>query len=93
MPPIQKRLIDLEPGDEGIICRIIDETSEFERIREMGLSDGTAIRVIKLAPLGDPIEIKVRGTYLSIRKSMAEKIYIRKKHYQRRKRHRHHRLL
>ncbi len=92
MPPIQMKLIDLQPGDEGIICRIEDETSEFERIREMGLSDGTPIRVVKLAPLGDPIEVKVRGTYLSIRKSMAEKIYIRRKHHQHRKRYRRHRL-
>lgn len=89
----QIRLIDLQPGDEGIICRIEGEASEFERIRELGLSDGTPIRVIKLAPLGDPMEIKVRGTYLSIRKSMAENIYIRKQHHQRRKRHRRHRLL
>lgn len=93
MPHNQIRLIDLQPGDEGIICRIENETSEFERIRELGLSNGTPIRIIKLAPLGDPIEVKVRGTYLSIRKTMAEFIYIRKQHHKRRKRHRRHRLL
>ena len=93
MPPEAIKLIDLLPGDEGIIWHIEDDANEFERIREMGLSDGTPIRLIKLAPLGDPIEIKVRGTYLTIRKSMAAKIYIRKKCQKRRNRFRYRRLI
>jgi ferrous iron transport protein A len=45
----------------------------------MGLHDGIALRVVKFAPLGDPIEIKIRGFYLSIRKSMAQKIIIKRR--------------
>jgi Fe2+ transport system protein FeoA len=46
------------------------------RLLEMGILEGTAIEVVRLAPLGDPIEIELRGYHLSIRKSEAEQIEI-----------------
>jgi ferrous iron transport protein A len=74
----KNRLFDLLPGEEAII-ESIDETLEgSERLREMGLSDGARLRVIKFAPFGDPMEIKIRGFYLSIRKSMAKQIQVRR---------------
>jgi ferrous iron transport protein A len=73
------KLADLEPGEEATICGFIDHANGNDRLRELGLVDGTPLRVIKYAPLGDPIEIKVRGFYLSLRKSMARQIRVRKR--------------
>jgi len=72
-------LIDLEPGDEATICGVSESSIGYDRIRELGLIDGTTLRMIKFAPLGDPIEIKVRGFYLSLRKSMAREIRVRRR--------------
>lgn len=48
----------------------------FLRLREMGLLPGTSIQLIRAAPLGDPLEIKVRGYHLTLRKSEAEHIVV-----------------
>lgn len=47
------------------------------RLMEMGLLVGTKVEVIRFAPLGDPVEIKVRGYNLTLRKSEAEQILVR----------------
>jgi len=72
-------LSDLEPGDEATISEIGDDIDAQGRLLEMGLNHGTPIRVIKFAPLGDPMEINVRGYYLSIRKDMARHIRVRRR--------------
>ena len=46
------------------------------RLLEMGLTTGTTVRVIRTAPLGDPIEVEVRGYRLSLRKQDAKGVYI-----------------
>ena len=71
------KLADLKPGEEATICSLNEGSCGNDRLRELGLIDGTPLRVIKYAPLGDPIEIKVRGFYLSLRKSMASQIRVR----------------
>jgi Fe2+ transport system protein FeoA len=73
-------LAELNPGDVGVICHLNDHTSACDRLLEMGLNNGTSFRVIKFAPLGDPIEIKIRGYHLSIRKSAAHQIRVRRRH-------------
>ena len=72
-------LRDLKEGDEAQIECFNDDDASLLRLRDMGLHDGIAFRVIKFAPTGDPMEIKTRGFYLSIRKSLAEKIAIKRK--------------
>jgi len=74
------RLVNLKPGDEATISSIDEGGEGADRLRELGLSDGTPIRVIKFAPMGDPMEIKIRGFYLSLRKSMARQIRVRRRH-------------
>ncbi len=76
----ETRLVDLKPGDEAEISSINESGEGADRLRELGLSDGTPIRVIKFAPMGDPMEIKIRGFYLSLRKSMACQIRVRRRH-------------
>lgn len=48
----------------------------FTRLREMGLLPGTRVTLIRIAPLGDPLEIQVRGYRLSLRKSEAEHVLL-----------------
>ncbi len=65
--PIGKSAIIKKVGGEGILrCRLLD----------MGLIPKTAIKITKVAPLGDPIELLIRGYSLSIRKEDAAKIEV-----------------
>ena len=73
------RLSDLRQGDEAVITKFEENGFSLVRLRDMGLHNGTVVRIIRFAPLGDPIEIKARGYYLSIRRSAAEHIWVNKK--------------
>ena len=67
---------DLKPGQEGTVVSIGEKGPIRRRIMDMGVTPGTLVKVIKVAPLGDPVEITVRGYELSIRKSDAEMIEV-----------------
>ena len=73
------KLSDLPNGEQAVIAGFEEESAGLERLSDMGLYIGTQFRIIKFAPLGDPIEIKARGFYLSIRRSLANKILIKRK--------------
>ena len=71
------RSLDSLPA--GRTCRVVDirlSPTECQRLMEMGMTIGTLISVLKRAPLGDPIEVLVRGGHLSIRKDVARSIQI-----------------
>ncbi len=69
-------LSNLTVGQTGIV-RMIDATGEIKRrLMDMGITRGTSIYVRKLAPLGDPMELHLRGYALSLRKMDAEKIKV-----------------
>ncbi len=68
-------LKDLKPRERGIVVGWAGEAPPF-RLLEMGVMEGTEIEVVKLAPLGDPIEVKLRGYHLSLRKQEAEQIAV-----------------
>ena len=72
-----KTLRDLKVGDSGVIERLHCEGALKRRIMDMGLTRGTQVYVRKVAPLGDPMELTVRGYELSVRKGDAEQIEIR----------------
>lgn len=63
-------------GQKGIIDDFVVACDDCERIEEMGLTPGEAIEIIRYAPLGDPIEIKVRGYALSLRRQEADLIRV-----------------
>jgi ferrous iron transport protein A len=63
-------------GQTVTVTRIEGEGAVKRRIMEMGITKGTEIHVRKVAPLGDPIEVSVRGYELSLRKADAEKISV-----------------
>lgn len=58
----------LRKGMRARIVRILKCPCELERLQEMGLTEGTEFRVVKVAPFGDPVEIDVRGYRLCLRK-------------------------
>ena len=69
-------LSDLEPGDWAVIARLPDGIPSLTRLREFGLLPGTKIQFIRRAPLGDPVEICVRGALLSLRTTEARQIEV-----------------
>jgi len=68
----------LEAGDRAEILEIGGEADTVERLMEMGVVAGTQIQVLKFAPLGDPLEIEIRGYHLSLRRTEAAEISVRK---------------
>jgi len=71
-----KTLRDVKIGQTAVIKRLHGEGALKRRIMDMGLTKGTAIYVRKVAPLGDPLELTVRGYELSVRKGDAEMIEV-----------------
>ncbi|MCI6659395.1 MAG: FeoA family protein [Peptoniphilaceae bacterium] len=71
-----KTLKQIAVGERAVVARIHGEGAVKRRIMDMGLTRGTEVRVRKLAPLGDPIELTVRGYELSIRKADAEQVEV-----------------
>ena len=73
---IMKTLRETEVGSTAKVKKLHGEGAIKRRIMDMGLTKGTEVFVRKVAPLGDPIEIKVRGYELSLRKADAELIEV-----------------
>lgn len=71
-----KKLSDLSPGDRGRVTKMGGDPEALRRLMEMGLMRGTAVDVVRRAPLGDPLEVKVRGFMLTLRRSEAEHIEV-----------------
>ena len=71
-----KTLRDSAPGSYVKVVKIHGEGAVKRRIMDMGITKGIDIRVRKLAPLGDPVEITVRGYELSLRKEDADIIEV-----------------
>ena len=70
------KLKDLKKNKKGKILRIEGDLIFKKKILDMGLTKGTMIEVVNIAPLGDPIDVKVRGYQLSLRKIDAERIEV-----------------
>lgn len=70
------KLTDLKIGEEKIILKVGGEGALRHRLLEMGIIPGTKIKITKKAPLGDPIQIHIRGYELSIRKDDASLITV-----------------
>jgi Fe2+ transport system protein FeoA len=66
----------LRPGTEAVVTGLSCEDEATERLMELGLIVGTPIKVIKFAPLGDPIEILMRGYHLTLRRAEAAGVVV-----------------
>lgn len=73
---MSKKLSDLLPGQHGIVKKVNGCGAITRRIVDMGVIAGTRIDVQKFAPLGDPIEVKLKGFNMSLRKTEADLIEI-----------------
>lgn len=72
-----KTLKDIKVGEHAVIEKLHGEGALKRRIMDMGLTKGTQVYVRKVAPLGDPMELTVRGYELSVRKADAELIEVK----------------
>ncbi|MCB1231242.1 MAG: ferrous iron transport protein A [Verrucomicrobiae bacterium] len=66
----------LPVGTRARIASYLSNDAAFRRFREMGMLPGSEIRIVRLAPLGDPIEITVGASLLSLRREQAEMIAV-----------------
>lgn len=64
-------------GDTATVVKLHGEGAVKRRLMDMGITKGTEIHIRKTAPLGDPIEVTVRGYELSLRKADAEMIEVK----------------
>ena len=71
-----KTLKEVKVGEDAVVKRLHGEGATKRRIMDMGITKGVEVHIRKVAPLGDPIELTVRGYELSIRKADAEMIEV-----------------
>lgn len=69
-------LDQLPVGMAARIESVLTDTSDGAYLLEMGLTPGTTVSVTRVAPLGDPIDILVRGYHLSLRRSEARRVFV-----------------
>ena len=73
---MHRTLADLEPRQEGIIASIEGNDGISVRLAELGFTPGITVRFIRRAPLGDPIQVGVRGFELAVRASEARRVVL-----------------
>ena len=69
-----KTLADLQPLETGFIHAITGSDGLSQRLAEMGFTPGQSIQVIRFAPLGDPIQIRIRSFDVALRKNEARRV-------------------
>lgn len=72
----ERPLTELAVGGRGVVVQIELSGQGRSRLMEMGILAGTMVELVRYAPLGDPVEIKVRGYHLTLRKHEAEQILV-----------------
>ncbi|MBL8123559.1 MAG: FeoA domain-containing protein [Pyrinomonadaceae bacterium] len=70
------KLSELEIGKEANVVAVHGQSAVSKRLMEMGVVPGVAVRVVKSAPFGDPIEIRIRGYKLAVRKNEAQSVEV-----------------
>jgi Fe2+ transport system protein FeoA len=76
MTPVLQPLTSVGIGRTATVAEIKLPATSRPRLMEMGLLVGTRVELVRFAPLGDPVEIKVRGYNLTLRKHEAEQIFV-----------------
>ncbi len=79
-PEVEQTTLDkLKPGEKAVITHIRAMGEIGKRMTDMGVTKGTGVEMIRVAPLGDPIDIKIKGYHLTLRKNEAAHIEIERK--------------
>ena len=71
-----ENLSELKPHSKGIVKKVEGQGNLKRKLLDMGIVPGSSIEVVKFAPLGDPIDVKIRGYHLSLRKEEAKQISV-----------------
>jgi ferrous iron transport protein A len=69
---------DLRPGDHAVVRAVSGSSTLRRRLLEMGFVSGTKVRVVRLAPLADPMEVELHGYHFSLRRSEADTVLVRR---------------
>jgi ferrous iron transport protein A len=77
LEPAPLSLADLAPGTEGMVVEVCGHDPASRRLLDLGLLAGTHVRVLRRAPLGDPVIYELRGYRLCLRRSDAARVRIR----------------
>ena len=78
MELVELSLKDLKPGEKGEIASFKGEGAIRKRLLDMGIIRGGVVEMEKVAPFGDPIQVKIKGYHLTLRKSEAESVTVRR---------------
>ena len=73
---MKRTLADLTANETGRICSIMGADGLSQRLAEMGFTLGQAVRVVRFAPLGDPLQIRIRGFNVALRRTEAQRIVL-----------------
>ena len=73
---MSRTLVNVDPGETARVVSVQGEGSASRRLMDMGLIRGTTIKVVRVAPLGDPIEVNLRGYMLTLRRSEAANVVV-----------------
>lgn len=73
----KENIAKLEPGESGIVDKVGGEGALHRHLLDMGLTPGVKVTLVRTAPLGDPLEIRLRGYALTLRKDDAACISLR----------------
>lgn len=78
---MQEPLGQLAVGDEAVVSGFVKDAGEYRaKLLAMGLTKGAKLKVTRVAPLGDPLEISVRGFNLSLRREEARAVLVTRSH-------------
>ena len=69
-------LLELKPGAQARVVRLDGERTFRRRLMELGLLPGTTLRMVRSVPVGDLVELEVRGCHLSLRRGEAEQLWV-----------------
>lgn len=73
---VESTLNDLHPGEKARILKVLAKGTVRRKLMDMGMVPGSEIEVVRTAPLGDPIEFRIKGYSLSMRKQEAVNIVV-----------------
>ncbi len=74
--PLVRSLADLKVAQKGRVRELTGAPAVQQRLAEMGFTSGSEVRIVRLAPLGDPVQVAVRNYQLSLRRSEARCVLI-----------------
>jgi ferrous iron transport protein A len=75
-PPTPETLDQLQPGEHARVLALAGEDALTQRLLEMGLLEGEEVEVVAVAPLGDPLEIRLGDYRLSLRRREAARVHV-----------------